>query len=181
MTAVLHSVSFCAETRPEGVHEGPLFIYPHVGGWCRRAATAVFNAWSWPGKDPARDCQILRERCQGSPALTRGIRFLQKHFNELACDTKNKILWKLPIYIINIMFFSVLLLKVYPDFLCYLERLACAIHPLLDAPPVDIPGLTQRSLRKKISALRSLKPLVKSGNGYITHDKLDFPYLFYCC
>uniref|UniRef100_A0A8C2DSQ5 Pyridine nucleotide-disulphide oxidoreductase domain 2 n=1 Tax=Cyprinus carpio TaxID=7962 RepID=A0A8C2DSQ5_CYPCA len=53
--------------------------------------------------------------------------------------------------------------KVYPDFLSYLERLACAIHPLLDAPPVDIPGLTQGSLRKKISALRSLKPLVKSG------------------
>ncbi|XP_016148550.1 pyridine nucleotide-disulfide oxidoreductase domain-containing protein 2-like isoform X2 [Sinocyclocheilus grahami] len=54
-------------------------------------------------------------------------------------------------------------LKVYPDFLSYLERLACAIHPLLDAPPVDIPGLTQGSLRKKISALSSLKPLVKSG------------------
>uniref|UniRef100_A0A8C1KL91 Pyridine nucleotide-disulfide oxidoreductase domain-containing protein 2 n=1 Tax=Cyprinus carpio TaxID=7962 RepID=A0A8C1KL91_CYPCA len=53
--------------------------------------------------------------------------------------------------------------KVYPEFLSYLERLACAIHPLLDAPPVDIPGLTQGSLRKKISALRSLKPLVKSG------------------
>uniref|UniRef100_A0A671KKQ8 Pyridine nucleotide-disulfide oxidoreductase domain-containing protein 2 n=1 Tax=Sinocyclocheilus anshuiensis TaxID=1608454 RepID=A0A671KKQ8_9TELE len=53
--------------------------------------------------------------------------------------------------------------KVYPDFLSYLERLACAIHPLLDAPPVDIPGLTQGSLRKKISALSSLKPLVKSG------------------
>uniref|UniRef100_A0A8C1TY93 Pyridine nucleotide-disulphide oxidoreductase domain 2 n=1 Tax=Cyprinus carpio TaxID=7962 RepID=A0A8C1TY93_CYPCA len=53
--------------------------------------------------------------------------------------------------------------KVYPDFLSYLERLACAIHPLLDAPPVDIPGLTQGSLRKKITALGSLKPLVKSG------------------
>uniref|UniRef100_A0A8C1TTJ9 Pyridine nucleotide-disulfide oxidoreductase domain-containing protein 2 n=1 Tax=Cyprinus carpio TaxID=7962 RepID=A0A8C1TTJ9_CYPCA len=52
---------------------------------------------------------------------------------------------------------------VYPDFLSYLERLACAIHPLLDAPPVDIPGLTQGSLRKKITALGSLKPLVKSG------------------
>uniref|UniRef100_A0A671KN96 Pyridine nucleotide-disulfide oxidoreductase domain-containing protein 2 n=1 Tax=Sinocyclocheilus anshuiensis TaxID=1608454 RepID=A0A671KN96_9TELE len=57
--------------------------------------------------------------------------------------------------------------KVYPDFLSYLERLACAIHPLLDAPPVDIPGLTQGSLRKKISALSSLKPLVKSGNDVL--------------
>ncbi|XP_051507311.1 pyridine nucleotide-disulfide oxidoreductase domain-containing protein 2 [Myxocyprinus asiaticus] len=53
--------------------------------------------------------------------------------------------------------------KVYPDFLNHLERLACAIHPLLDAPPVDIPGVTQGSLRKRISALKSLKPLVKSG------------------
>uniref|UniRef100_A0A8C2DSR6 Pyridine nucleotide-disulfide oxidoreductase domain-containing protein 2 n=1 Tax=Cyprinus carpio TaxID=7962 RepID=A0A8C2DSR6_CYPCA len=49
----------------------------------------------------------------------------------------------------------------------YLNLLACAIHPLLDAPPVDIPGLTQGSLRKKISALRSLKPLVKSGNDVL--------------
>uniref|UniRef100_A0A9J8A3N1 Pyridine nucleotide-disulfide oxidoreductase domain-containing protein 2 n=1 Tax=Cyprinus carpio carpio TaxID=630221 RepID=A0A9J8A3N1_CYPCA len=57
--------------------------------------------------------------------------------------------------------------KVYPEFLSYLERLGCAIHPLLDAPPVDIPGLTQGSLRKKISALRSLKPLVKSGNDVL--------------
>ncbi|XP_051946217.1 pyridine nucleotide-disulfide oxidoreductase domain-containing protein 2-like isoform X1 [Xyrauchen texanus] len=53
--------------------------------------------------------------------------------------------------------------KVYPDFLNHLERLACAIHPLLDAPPVDIPGVTQGSLRKRLSALKSLKPLVKSG------------------
>ncbi|TRY84079.1 hypothetical protein DNTS_008926 [Danionella cerebrum] len=53
--------------------------------------------------------------------------------------------------------------KVYGDFLRYLERLACAIHPLLDAPPVDIVGLTQGSLTKRISALKSLKPLVKSG------------------
>ncbi|XP_065152113.1 pyridine nucleotide-disulfide oxidoreductase domain-containing protein 2 isoform X2 [Paramisgurnus dabryanus] len=53
--------------------------------------------------------------------------------------------------------------KVYPDFLSHLERLACAIHPLLDAPPVDIPGVTQGSMRKRLSALKSLKPLVKSG------------------
>ncbi len=94
-TAVLHSVSFCAETWPQGVHEGPLFIYPHVGGWCKRATTAVFNAWSWHGKDPARDRQILRERCQGSMSLTRGIRFLQEHFHEQMpthpCSSNNEL------------------------------------------------------------------------------------------
>jgi len=68
------------------------------------------------------------------------------------------------IWILYVFFLSFLSLKVYPEFLTYLETLACAIHPLLDSPPVDIPGLTQGSLKKKISALRSLKPLVKSGN-----------------
>ncbi|XP_053477209.1 pyridine nucleotide-disulfide oxidoreductase domain-containing protein 2 isoform X1 [Ictalurus furcatus] len=51
----------------------------------------------------------------------------------------------------------------YPDYVAHLEKLACAIHPLLDAPPVDIPGITEGSLRKRIAAMRSLKPLVKSG------------------
>lgn len=53
--------------------------------------------------------------------------------------------------------------KAYPDYVAHLEKLACAIHPLLDAPPVDIPGITEGSLRKRIAAMRSLKPLVKSG------------------
>ncbi|KAI4874260.1 hypothetical protein NFI96_028434, partial [Prochilodus magdalenae] len=53
--------------------------------------------------------------------------------------------------------------KVFPDYLAHLEKLACAIHPLLDAPPVDIPGMTQGSLRKRIVAMKSLKPVVKSG------------------
>lgn len=56
-----------------------------------------------------------------------------------------------------------LLPKAYPDYVAHLEKLACAIHPLLDAPPVDIPGITEGSLRKRIAAMRSLKPLVKSG------------------
>lgn len=53
--------------------------------------------------------------------------------------------------------------KAYPDYVAHLEKLACAIHPLLDAPPVDIRGVTEGSLRKRIAAMRSLKPLVKSG------------------
>lgn len=46
-----------------------------------------------------------------------------------------------------------------------MEKLASAIHPLLDAPPVDIPGVIEGSLRKRMAALKSLKPLVKSGTN----------------
>uniref|UniRef100_A0A8B9LEZ4 Pyridine nucleotide-disulfide oxidoreductase domain-containing protein 2 n=1 Tax=Astyanax mexicanus TaxID=7994 RepID=A0A8B9LEZ4_ASTMX len=53
--------------------------------------------------------------------------------------------------------------KIFPEYVAHLEKLACAIHPLLDAPPVDIPGVTQGSLRNRIAALKSLKPLVQSG------------------
>ncbi|XP_017579800.1 pyridine nucleotide-disulfide oxidoreductase domain-containing protein 2 [Pygocentrus nattereri] len=53
--------------------------------------------------------------------------------------------------------------KVFPDYVAHLEKLACAIHPLLDAPPVDVLGITQGPLRKRVAAMKSLKPLVKSG------------------
>uniref|UniRef100_A0AAY3ZWA4 Pyridine nucleotide-disulfide oxidoreductase domain-containing protein 2 n=1 Tax=Denticeps clupeoides TaxID=299321 RepID=A0AAY3ZWA4_9TELE len=53
--------------------------------------------------------------------------------------------------------------KAYPEFVSHLEKLACAIHPLLDGPPVDIPGVMQGSLRKRLAAMKSIRPLVKSG------------------
>uniref|UniRef100_A0A8C5E707 Pyridine nucleotide-disulfide oxidoreductase domain-containing protein 2 n=1 Tax=Gouania willdenowi TaxID=441366 RepID=A0A8C5E707_GOUWI len=53
--------------------------------------------------------------------------------------------------------------KAYPEFVAHLEKLAAAVHPLLDAPPVDIPGLTAGSLRKRMTAAKTLKPLVKCG------------------
>uniref|UniRef100_A0A3Q3BG78 Pyridine nucleotide-disulfide oxidoreductase domain-containing protein 2 n=2 Tax=Kryptolebias marmoratus TaxID=37003 RepID=A0A3Q3BG78_KRYMA len=53
--------------------------------------------------------------------------------------------------------------KAYPEFVAHLETLAGAIHPLLDAPPVDIPGLTAGSLRKRLAAAATLMPLVKFG------------------
>uniref|UniRef100_A0A8D3C4K5 Pyridine nucleotide-disulfide oxidoreductase domain-containing protein 2 n=1 Tax=Scophthalmus maximus TaxID=52904 RepID=A0A8D3C4K5_SCOMX len=51
----------------------------------------------------------------------------------------------------------------YPDFVAHLEKLAGAIHPLLDAPPVDIPGVTTGSLGKRLAAAKTLTPLVKCG------------------
>ncbi|XP_037639340.1 pyridine nucleotide-disulfide oxidoreductase domain-containing protein 2 [Sebastes umbrosus] len=53
--------------------------------------------------------------------------------------------------------------KAYPEFGAYLEKLAGAIHPLLDAPPVDIPGVTTGSLRKRLAAAKTLRPIVKCG------------------
>nr|XP_057914576.1 pyridine nucleotide-disulfide oxidoreductase domain-containing protein 2 [Doryrhamphus excisus] len=53
--------------------------------------------------------------------------------------------------------------KAFLDFTLHLEKLAAAIHPLLDAPPVDIPGVTSGSMRKRLSAAKTLKPVVKCG------------------
>uniref|UniRef100_A0A672IKJ9 Pyridine nucleotide-disulfide oxidoreductase domain-containing protein 2 n=1 Tax=Salarias fasciatus TaxID=181472 RepID=A0A672IKJ9_SALFA len=47
--------------------------------------------------------------------------------------------------------------KAYPEFLAHLEKLAAAVHPLLDAPPVDIPGVTAGSFRKRLAAAHTLK------------------------
>ncbi|XP_034040991.1 pyridine nucleotide-disulfide oxidoreductase domain-containing protein 2 [Thalassophryne amazonica] len=53
--------------------------------------------------------------------------------------------------------------KVYPDFIAHLDKLAGAVHPLLNAPPVDIPGITARSLKKRLTATKTLMPVVRCG------------------
>ncbi|XP_015235672.1 PREDICTED: pyridine nucleotide-disulfide oxidoreductase domain-containing protein 2 isoform X1 [Cyprinodon variegatus] len=53
--------------------------------------------------------------------------------------------------------------KNYPEFAAYLEKLASAIHPLLDAPPVDIRGITAGSPRKRLTAAKTLLPFLKCG------------------
>ncbi|KAE8280631.1 Pyridine nucleotide-disulfide oxidoreductase domain-containing protein 2 [Larimichthys crocea] len=53
--------------------------------------------------------------------------------------------------------------KAYADFEAYLQKLAGAIHPLLDGPPADVPGVTAGSLRKRLAAAKTLMPLVKCG------------------
>lgn len=53
--------------------------------------------------------------------------------------------------------------RVYKDFVTYLDKLADSIHPLLDAPPVDIPGLTVGPLRKRLAALKTMQPIIKCG------------------
>lgn len=47
--------------------------------------------------------------------------------------------------------------------MAYLEKLGAAIHPLLDAPPVDVAGVTTGSLRKRLAAAKTLRPIVKCG------------------
>ncbi|XP_044228456.1 pyridine nucleotide-disulfide oxidoreductase domain-containing protein 2 isoform X1 [Thunnus albacares] len=53
--------------------------------------------------------------------------------------------------------------KAFPGFVEHLDKLAAAIHPLLDAPPVDIPGVTAGSLRTRLAAAKTLMPIVKCG------------------
>ncbi|KAM7408732.1 hypothetical protein PAMA_002450 [Pampus argenteus] len=53
--------------------------------------------------------------------------------------------------------------KAFPGFVQHLDKLAAAIHPLLDAPPVDIPGVTAGSLRTRLAAAKTLMPIVKCG------------------
>lgn len=53
--------------------------------------------------------------------------------------------------------------QAFPAFNAYLEKLAGAIHPLLDAPPVDIAGVTSGSPIKRLNAAKTLMPLVKCG------------------
>lgn len=53
--------------------------------------------------------------------------------------------------------------QAYADFEAYLQKLAGAIHPLLDGPPADVPGVTAGSLRKRLAAAKTLMPLVKCG------------------
>ncbi|XP_068578557.1 pyridine nucleotide-disulfide oxidoreductase domain-containing protein 2 [Cebidichthys violaceus] len=53
--------------------------------------------------------------------------------------------------------------KAFPEFNAYLEKLAGAIHPLLDAPPVDISGVTSGSPMKRLAAAKTLMPIVKCG------------------
>lgn len=67
---------------------------------------------------------------------------------------------------LSVFFFLPLFLtctQAFPDFVAHLEKLAEAIHPLLDAPPVDIPGVTAGSLRKRLAAAKTLMPVVKCG------------------
>ncbi|KAM3605758.1 uncharacterized protein V6R79_004091 [Siganus canaliculatus] len=53
--------------------------------------------------------------------------------------------------------------KAFPEFVAHLEKLAEAIHPLLDAPPVDVPGVTAGSLRTRLAAAKTLTPIVSCG------------------
>ncbi|XP_074531137.1 pyridine nucleotide-disulfide oxidoreductase domain-containing protein 2 [Halichoeres trimaculatus] len=53
--------------------------------------------------------------------------------------------------------------KAFPEFVAHLEKLAEAIHPLLDAPPVDVPGVASGSLRERLAAAKTLTPIIKCG------------------
>uniref|UniRef100_W5MRC5 Pyridine nucleotide-disulfide oxidoreductase domain-containing protein 2 n=1 Tax=Lepisosteus oculatus TaxID=7918 RepID=W5MRC5_LEPOC len=58
--------------------------------------------------------------------------------------------------------FSELDAKAYPVYQAHMDNLASAIEPLLDAMPVNIPGITKGSLKKRLSALKTLRPLLQT-------------------
>lgn len=64
--------------------------------------------------------------------------------------------------------------QVYEDFVAHLEKLAAAVHPLLDAPPVDVPGITAGSLRNRLAAVKTCIPMVKCGVSIQNQEKKVF-------
>ncbi|XP_055020353.1 pyridine nucleotide-disulfide oxidoreductase domain-containing protein 2 [Boleophthalmus pectinirostris] len=96
-------------------------------------------------RDPHAFTPMLEEGVQGAPprSLTLGSN-LMKNQEEIAKFSQKDA-------------------KVYKDFIIYLEKLADSIHPLLDAPPVNIPGLTAGSLWKRLDATKTLLPVIKCG------------------
>ena len=69
--------------------------------------------------------------------------------------------------------------QAFSDFIAHLDKLAGAIHPLLDAPPVDIPGATAGSLRKRLAAAKTLRPIIKCGEfSYTVRLTHSVPALF---
>ncbi|XP_061315007.1 pyridine nucleotide-disulfide oxidoreductase domain-containing protein 2 isoform X2 [Pezoporus flaviventris] len=53
--------------------------------------------------------------------------------------------------------------QAYPEYEAFMESLVSALDPLLDAAPVDTAALGQGSLLQRLSALRSLWPLLRAG------------------
>ncbi|KPP59724.1 pyridine nucleotide-disulfide oxidoreductase domain-containing protein 2-like, partial [Scleropages formosus] len=53
--------------------------------------------------------------------------------------------------------------RAYPVFQSHLEKMARAISPLLDAPPVDVAAINKGSLRRRVAALKTLRPLLQCG------------------
>ncbi|XP_018621573.1 pyridine nucleotide-disulfide oxidoreductase domain-containing protein 2 isoform X2 [Scleropages formosus] len=53
--------------------------------------------------------------------------------------------------------------RAYPVFQSHLEKIARAISPLLDAPPVDVAAINEGSLRRRVAALKTLRPLLQCG------------------
>ncbi|XP_051778905.1 pyridine nucleotide-disulfide oxidoreductase domain-containing protein 2 isoform X2 [Erpetoichthys calabaricus] len=53
--------------------------------------------------------------------------------------------------------------KAYPLYQTHMEKIANAIEPLLDAPPVNIAGIYSGALKEKLGALRTFMPLLQTG------------------
>lgn len=59
------------------------------------------------------------------------------------------------------------LFQAFPKYEAFMNRLALAIEPLLDAAPVDMEAFQRGSLLQRLQALSTLKPLLQAGKSKV--------------
>lgn len=175
------SAHFSLETWAEGVYERPPCFHSHVGGGCEWGPTKVSYSGLRSRHEPEADWPIFTEGCWGDLIIMIGkVNVMQDSafyslmvivygFVRVAWNEKHQCKY-FPYffsYDVTSLFspssLPMFATQAFPGFVSYLEKLAGAIHPLLDAPPVDIPGVTTGSLGKRMAAAKTLMPIVKCG------------------
>lgn len=125
-------------------------------------------------RDPHAFTPMLEEGVRGAPprSLTLGSDLAMNQREIGKFSQKDAMVGKVSVtssmtflcYPVNVVRpFFLCCCQAYPDFVACLEKLGAAIHPLLDAPPVDVAGVTTGSLRKRLAAAKTLRPIVKCG------------------
>lgn len=119
-------------------------------------------------RDPHAFTPMLEEGLRGAPprSLTLGSDLVmnQREISKFSQKDAEANTWKsLTKYAWTCILDLTCCSQVYPDFVKHLAKLAAAIQPLLDAPPVDIIGATTGSLRKRLAAVKTAIPVVKCG------------------
>lgn len=56
-----------------------------------------------------------------------------------------------------------MLLQYFPAYEDFMHRLALAMDPLLDSPPVDLEAFHRGSILQRLKSLSTLQPLLQAG------------------
>lgn len=65
------------------------------------------------------------------------------------------------------------LFQAFPKYEAFMNRLALAIDPLLDAAPVDAEAFQKGSLLQRLKSLSTLKPLLQAGKSKVQASGYD--------